>query len=369
MDLISYLLLALTYISHVSYGEIHFNETGDSIYHKNLRAKTDETVLCVDEYIYLHPHTERYLVAKLHQILHTCLNTYGKNIHILPYPNETLRDTEHRLHSTHLKRTLFQIVENWYLNLTCLNTYGKNIHILPYPNETLRDTEHRLHSIHLKRTLFQIVENWYLNLIFFTYHRLYDFRRTLHNVTNNYEDCKKKDIKRFWNHDDFFYRFFNQVKRHLREIIRYHYLNLEKSFYETNSRQLMHTLFMNATLAPHTIKFTQVFKARLIVDFFHDTPSTVIVSDIPKFRFAEDEAVTKRKRNRTTATTKMTKPSTTVYRPRIFNLSALGFTYPKMRKGRRTSIIMKSEVIRAADYENRTDLPRVVMWTPNKFTS
>ncbi|KAI5740708.1 hypothetical protein M8J76_006385 [Diaphorina citri] len=322
MDLISYLLLALTYISHVSYGEIHFNETGDSIYHKNLRAKTDETVLCVDEYIYLHPHTERYLVAKLHQILHTCLNTYGKNIHILPYPNETLRDTEHRLHSTHLKRTLFQIVENWYLNL-----------------------------------------------IFFTYHRLYDFRRTLHNVTNNYEDCKKKDIKRFWNHDDFFYRFFNQVKRHLREIIRYHYLNLEKSFYETNSRQLMHTLFMNATLAPHTIKFTQVFKARLIVDFFHDTPSTVIVSDIPKFRFAEDEAVTKRKRNRTTATTKMTKPSTTVYRPRIFNLSALGFTYPKMRKGRRTSIIMKSEVIRAADYENRTDLPRVVMWTPNKFTS
>ncbi|KAI5707167.1 hypothetical protein M8J75_015109 [Diaphorina citri] len=322
MDLISYLLLALTYISHVSYGEINFNETGDSIYHKNLRAKTDETVLCVDEYIYLHPHTERYLVAKLHQILHTCLNTYGKNIHILPYPNETLRDTEHRLHSTHLKRTLFQIVENWYLNL-----------------------------------------------IFFTYHRLYDFRRTLHNVTNNYEDCKKKDIKRFWNHDDFFYRFFNQVKRHLREIIRYHYLNLEKSFYETNSRQLMHTLFMNATLAPHTIKFTQVFKARLIVDFFHDTPSTVIVSDIPKFRFAEDEAVTKRKRNRTTATTKMTKPSTTVYRPRIFNLSALGFTYPKMRKGRRTSIIMKSEVIRAADYENRTDLPRVVMWTPNKFTS
>uniref|UniRef100_A0A8D8WJI9 Uncharacterized protein n=1 Tax=Cacopsylla melanoneura TaxID=428564 RepID=A0A8D8WJI9_9HEMI len=307
--LISLLIVAsLTWVFHLTSG-VHLNESANSIYFKNLREKTDETVLCVDEYMYLHPLTERYLVSKLHQVLHTCLNTYGKKIHIFPWPNETLRDTEHRLHSTYLKRSLFQVVENWYLNL-----------------------------------------------VIFTYNRLFNFRRALHNVTTDYMDCSKKDIQKFWNHDHFFDMFFNQAKKHLRNIIRYHYVNLERAFYETSDRGMMHTYFMNATLATNTIKFTQVFKARHIVDFFHDTPSTVVVTHIPDFVISDEE--TKPKRH--THSTGFRTESTTVRRPKIFNLSALGFTYPR-NVYRRTKIVMTSELIRAEEYENRTDLPFINM--------
>lgn len=283
----SFLLLTITMVTWVSqiYCDTNYStfETGDLIYHKNLREKSNQTVLCIDEFGYLHPNTERYLVSKLHQVLHICLNTYGKSVLVFPWDNETLRDTKNRLHSSHLKRPMFQIIENWYVNL-----------------------------------------------MYFTHQRLNEYRRRLHNVTKNYQDCRKQDIKRFWHHDPGSDLFFNQLKKHLRDIIRHHFVNLEKAFYVKNGREMMYTSFMNTTAVPYTRIFNQVFNAKHLVDSQNTVPTKIVSIHVPMFSIPDNVT----KGTRTTIITIPTSPRTTVTRPIyqfILNFSPVTFTDSRNR--------------------------------------
>lgn len=263
-------------------------EKGDNIYHRNLQGKSNQTVLCFDEFGYLHPNTERYLVCKLHQMLHICLNTYGKIIVAFPKDNETLRDTEHRLHGTYLKRTMFQIVENWYSQL-----------------------------------------------MHFTQTRLNEYRRHLHKVSEDYQNCSKQDIGSFWQHDASCDIFVKQLKRHLRDIIRHHFLNLEKAFYEkSDHHKMMHTHIMNATEIPYTVQYKQAFNARHLANSEETVPITETVS-IHVHMISIPEKVTKGKR--TTGITKPTYLTTAVSESRplykyILNFSPVTYTYPENPK-------------------------------------